>query len=131
MQHVTARKLAFKVVSFDAPVVVVAAEDDGAKLDPTRKVVVYGSVEAQDTGPYTLRWDQVRYSQKSAQGQERGFDPLRSKQSVCFPVYLAPSPRHFVPGWYVVSAALPESTSRESTIGVLFVSVRSWLACCC
>ena len=49
-----------EVVSFEAPVVVVAAEDDGAKLDPARKVVVYGGVEAQDTGSYTLRWDQVR-----------------------------------------------------------------------
>lgn len=41
--------------------VVIVPEDDGPKLDPTRKVVVFGGVEGQGTGSYTLRWDQVRY----------------------------------------------------------------------
>ncbi len=48
-----------KVVSFEAPEVVVAVEDDGEKLDPTEKVVVYGNVIGQSTS-YDLRWTQVQ-----------------------------------------------------------------------
>lgn len=77
-----------KVVSFEAPVVVVAAEDDGAKLDPTRKVVVYGSVEAQASGSYTLQWNQVRYAWPSS------FDPPHSNRSEKMCVILV-SPRRF------------------------------------
>ena len=42
-------------------VFVVTAEEDGAKLDPTRKFIVYGGVEAEATTSYTLLWDQVIY----------------------------------------------------------------------
>ena len=65
---------AAKVVSFEAPVVVVAAEDDGAKLNPTRKIIVYGGVEAQDPGSYTLQWDQVRHTIQARIA--RCFDPV-------------------------------------------------------
>lgn len=64
----------YEVVSFEAPVVVVAAEDDGAKLDPTRKVVVYGSVAEQSGSSYTLRWEQVRCLRLV---MARSFDPTR------------------------------------------------------
>ena len=48
-----------KVVSFEAPEVAVAVEDDGKKLDPTEKLVVYGNVVGQSTS-YDLLWTQVR-----------------------------------------------------------------------
>ncbi|CAN0146525.1 unnamed protein product [Pylaiella littoralis] len=46
------------VVSFEAPEVFVAAKDDGEKLDPTRKAVIYGGIDEQSTG-YDLMWTQV------------------------------------------------------------------------
>lgn len=77
---------------------VVAAEDDGAKLDPTRKVVVYGGVEAQDTGSYTLRWDQVRCSVPVVQARmARDFDPnLRARSECCGLLPCFVFPRHFI-----------------------------------
>lgn len=46
---------------FDAPEVVVAAEGDEEKLDPTRKAVIYGGVvEEAVAGSYDLEWTQVR-----------------------------------------------------------------------
>lgn len=49
-----------KVVSFDAPEVVVAAEGGGKKLDPTRKAVFYGGIVEEDSGSHDLEWTQVR-----------------------------------------------------------------------
>ncbi|CAM9419179.1 unnamed protein product [Pylaiella littoralis] len=46
------------VVPFEAPEVFVAAKDDGEKLDPTRKAVIYGGIDEQPTA-YDLMWTQV------------------------------------------------------------------------
>lgn len=52
-----------KVVSFEAPEVVVATSDGGMKLDPTRKIVIYGGVVEQSSGVIeqsdSLLWTQV------------------------------------------------------------------------
>lgn len=52
------RMLRCKVVSFEAPEVFLTAEGDGENMDPTQKVVIYGSVTEQPT-PYELQWTQV------------------------------------------------------------------------
>lgn len=52
------RLLRNKVVSFEAPEVVLIAKDDSSKKDPTKKVVIYGSVSEQPSS-YDLQWTQV------------------------------------------------------------------------
>ncbi|CAM9462230.1 unnamed protein product [Ectocarpus sp. 4 AP-2014] len=47
-----------QVVSFEAPEVVLIAKDNSLKQDPTKKVVIYGSVSEQSS-PYDLLWTQV------------------------------------------------------------------------
>lgn len=49
-----------KVVSFEAPDVFVVAKDEGNKLDPTQKAVIFGGVIEQSTS-YDLLWTQVRF----------------------------------------------------------------------
>lgn len=48
-----------KVVSFEAPEVVVAAKDGTLKHNPTKKVAVFGSVVEQTGHDYELQWTQV------------------------------------------------------------------------
>lgn len=52
-----------QVVSFEAPEVVVATSDGGVKLDPTRKIVLYGGVVDPSSGVVEqsgdLLWSQV------------------------------------------------------------------------
>lgn len=49
-----------KVTPFEAPEVIVVAKDTTSKHDPTKKVVVFGSVNGQRNPGYDLRWTQVR-----------------------------------------------------------------------
>lgn len=52
-----------QVVSFEAPEVVVATSDGGVKLDPTRKIILYGGVVDPSSGVVEqsgdLLWSQV------------------------------------------------------------------------
>ncbi|CAM9247691.1 unnamed protein product, partial [Ectocarpus sp. 12 AP-2014] len=48
-----------QVVSFEAPEVVLVAKDDSLKQDPTKKVVIYGSVSEQSSS-YDLLWTQAK-----------------------------------------------------------------------
>lgn len=54
-----------EVVSFEAPEVIVSTIDGGVKLDPTRKIVMYGAVVEQpssvDGQSSNLLWTQVGY----------------------------------------------------------------------
>ncbi|CAM9178731.1 unnamed protein product [Ectocarpus fasciculatus] len=47
-----------QVVSFEAPEVILIAKDDSPKKDPTKKVVIYGSVSEQPSS-YDLQWTQA------------------------------------------------------------------------
>ncbi|CBJ29756.1 conserved unknown protein [Ectocarpus siliculosus] len=47
-----------QVVSFEAPEVVLISKDDSLKQDPTKKVVIYGSVSEQSSS-YDLLWTQA------------------------------------------------------------------------